>query len=142
MFKVLKWIMQPILNIYVPRDFQFYKNFSIQWVLTLVIAFWKFIVHQCNSLQLNGDSTGIIHFLTHMQHICNYTHNNMLAWHFIHLQKWILSFFIVNWLQLITHELSVNLAINLQLWDNFKLCILQLLSNYCPTRNIILQLRF
>ncbi len=58
---------KPILDIYVPRDLQFYRNFLIQWVLTLVIAFWKFIVHQCNSLQLNGDSTGIIHFWL----ICN-----------------------------------------------------------------------
>jgi hypothetical protein len=33
---------KPILNIYVLKSFQWYKNFSIQWILTPQITFWKF----------------------------------------------------------------------------------------------------
>jgi hypothetical protein len=33
---------EPILDIYVPKDFNDVRNSSIQWVLTLAIALWRF----------------------------------------------------------------------------------------------------
>jgi hypothetical protein len=41
-FKYLNMSCEPILDIYVPRAFNDIKNFSTQWILTPVIALWKF----------------------------------------------------------------------------------------------------
>jgi len=41
-FKYPNGSCQPILDIYVPRVSNDIRNFSIQWVLTFVIALWKF----------------------------------------------------------------------------------------------------
>jgi len=42
-FKYSNGLCEPILNIYVPRSFNDTRNFSIRWVLTPAIAFWKSI---------------------------------------------------------------------------------------------------
>jgi hypothetical protein len=41
-FKYSNGSWKPILNIYVSRTFQWYKNFLIQWILTPEIPFWRF----------------------------------------------------------------------------------------------------
>jgi hypothetical protein len=41
-FKSRNGSCQLILNIYVPRIFNGIKYFSMQWILTLTIAFWRF----------------------------------------------------------------------------------------------------
>jgi hypothetical protein len=40
--KCLDGSREPILDIYIPRAFQWYKNSSIQWVMTLEIFLWRF----------------------------------------------------------------------------------------------------
>jgi hypothetical protein len=42
-FRYSNGLCEPILDIYVSRTFQWYKEFLIQWILTLEIALWRFM---------------------------------------------------------------------------------------------------
>jgi hypothetical protein len=56
---------EPILDIYVVRNFQWYKEkSSIHWVLTLVIVFWKFGNHRDSNSQ-SGSSFGSVRVPSH-----------------------------------------------------------------------------
>jgi hypothetical protein len=65
-FKCPNGSCEPILNIYVPKDFQSYNFFSIQWVLTLEIFLVEDSGIHRNANSQNGSSLGSVdvHSLT------------------------------------------------------------------------------